>query len=89
MSLKDVEIDGKKIYLKKRMFGYKIVYPIRNEDGSINWINLLFGGWGNLVKLLFYIGFAVLLYFGIHQLMGNCQYIAANPCEFCYNMAVG
>ena len=41
-----------KVYLKKDMFGWRIVNPIKNEDGSINWINLLVGGWRNFTFLI-------------------------------------
>jgi len=43
---------GDKLYLKKDIFGYRIVNPIKNEDGSINWINILFGGYRNLIFLI-------------------------------------
>jgi hypothetical protein len=50
-----------KIYLKKGMFGWKVVYPIQNEDLSINWKNLISGGhWINLII----IGLIVLIILG-------------------------
>ena len=45
-----------KVYLKKDIFGYRVIHPIKNDDGSINWPNLLFGGWKNLFLLLFILG---------------------------------
>ena len=71
-----IDVGGKKVYLKKGIFGYRIVYPIKNEDGSYNWTNLLFGGNSNLVKLLIYIGIAVLIYFGFHDMMYQCEQLA-------------
>ena len=52
--LKRIEIEGEKIYLNKsKWFGWKVVKPIRNEDGSINWKNLLIGGsWFNLIFVI-------------------------------------
>jgi hypothetical protein len=52
--MEEIEIEGKKIYLKKDIFGlYKVIYPVKNRDGSINWNNLLFGGhWFNWVKIM-------------------------------------
>ena len=43
--LKEVIIDGEKIKLSKSpVFGWGVVYPLKNDDGSINWKNLIFGG---------------------------------------------
>jgi hypothetical protein len=43
--IKEVNITGDRIYLtKSKLFGYKVVYPIRNEDRTINWKNLISGG---------------------------------------------
>jgi len=42
---------GDKLYLKKDFLGYRIVNPLKNDDGSINWANLLFGGYRNLIIL--------------------------------------
>jgi len=39
-----------KVYLKKGFTGWQVVFPIKNEDGSVNWKNLLTGGsWWNWV----------------------------------------
>ena len=40
------------VYLKKSGNNYRVVHPIKNEDGSWNWFNLLTGGsWMNLIIL--------------------------------------
>lgn len=41
------------IYLSKDFFGWKVVHPIKNEDGSYNWFNILIGSWWNLIGVLF------------------------------------
>ena len=46
-------VEGDIINLKKGMFGYRVVHPIKNEDGTTNLINLLIGGWGNFWMLIF------------------------------------
>ena len=39
------ELDnGESILLKKDILGYRIIYPIKNLDGSWNWKNLIAGG---------------------------------------------
>lgn len=42
-----------KVYLKKGFMGWKVVYPIKNEDGTTNLKNLISGGsWWNLIIIL-------------------------------------
>ena len=51
--IKGIEIEGERLNLKKGIFGYRIVHPIKNEDGSTNWFNLITGGsWGNVFKIM-------------------------------------
>jgi len=71
--------------LKKDWFGYRIVYPIKNLDGTINWWNLLVGGKRNAFRLLIYSAIILLIYFGVNELISSYKLIAANPCEFCEN----
>ena len=41
-------------YLKKdELFGYRVIYPYKNPDGTIHWFNLLTGGsWAKLIVTL-------------------------------------
>ena len=54
MKIKRVEIEKEKIYLKKsNFFGWSVVYPYKNEDGTANWFNLLTGGtWAKLILVI-------------------------------------
>jgi hypothetical protein len=81
--METIELNGEKVHLKKDYFGWRIIYPYRNEDGSINWINLLFGGRKNLVTLILYMLIVFLLYMGIQELISAYKVIANNPCGFC------
>jgi hypothetical protein len=74
--------ENEEIYLTKDFFGYRIVHPIRNKDGSINWVNMLFGGWRNLFILIIILIIVFGLYFGIQELLAGCQDLAANPCKY-------
>jgi hypothetical protein len=48
----DLPID-EKIYLKKSFGEWKVVHPIKNDDGTINWFNFLIGGsWFNFILLI-------------------------------------
>lgn len=74
--------EGEKVYLKKDFLGYRVIEPWKNQDGSINWFNLLLGGKRNLFMLLVIILIAVSVYFGIHEQLEQAKKIAENPCEF-------
>jgi hypothetical protein len=41
---------GDKIEIKKSFDTWKVVYPVKNKDGTWNWFNLLTGG--SWIKLL-------------------------------------
>ena len=70
------------VYLKKGMFGYRVVYPIRNPDGSLNWINVLFGGYENLIKLIIILFIFFCFIYGVQEMMGSCKDMAKNPCKY-------
>lgn len=58
--------EGEKIYLKKDYFGWRIVNPLRNPDGTWNWVNMIFGGWRNFASLI-----AILALIGIFMWVYN------------------
>ena len=46
--------------VKSKFFRYRLVYPIKDENGKINWFNLLTGGsWGNLIMVIIICSFLV------------------------------
>ena len=58
--IKEVNIDGEVVYLKKSFLGWSAVKPIK-INGKINWKNLIAGGsWWNLLI----IGFIVVVVLG-------------------------
>lgn len=75
-----------KVHLKKGWFGeWRVVYPLKNDDGSWNWFNIVFGSKGNIIFLLLLLIVGCVMYFGVKDLISNYQIIADNPCDFCYN----
>ena len=59
-------------YLRNsQIFGWGVVYPIKNEDGSINWFNLLTGG--SWIRLLMLVVFIAILLFAIAEYAGNAE----------------
>lgn len=50
--IKEVIIDNDKVYMKKDFSGWRVIYPIKNTDGSWNMKNLILGGsWWNFLKI--------------------------------------
>ncbi len=47
--MEKVNVNGESVYLKKsNIFGWAVIHPWKNDDGSINWLNLITGGsWAN------------------------------------------
>lgn len=42
--IKKVNLDGEEVFLRKGLDGWRIVHPIKNEDGTWNLPNLLYFG---------------------------------------------
>lgn len=63
LKIKKVQVEGEGIYLKNSpLMGWGVVYPWKNEDGSINWFNFLTGGrWSNLVMTIIIVALLVLV----------------------------
>lgn len=60
-----VEVEGESIYLHKSKY-WKVIYPVKNEDGSFNWPNLWKGTKANLgfvTFILFLMGCFFLAYY--------------------------
>jgi len=71
-----VELDGETLFLKKGMFGYRVVYPIRDKDGNFNWFNFLTGGsWGNLIKIGIIVGIILLLIYSYLSDLSSCRHL--------------
>lgn len=79
-----VDIDGERVSLAKTdsIWGWRVVHPIKNEDGTTNWMNLLFGGKGNLITLIFIMIVLGGIVFGVSQMMESCNDMAANPMKY-------
>lgn len=81
---KTIDIDGEKIHLAKsdKIWGWRIVHPNRDENGKIVWMNLLFGGKGNLANLIILLLILSLAGYGIYEMTASCRAMAANPCKY-------
>ena len=56
------------------------IYPPVNEKGNINWINLIFGGKKNFIKLLLVLGIIALFIFGYIEAYTNYNQVINNTC---------
>ena len=86
--MEKVNIGGKVVNLKKGRFGYRVVHPIKDENGKIIPINFLVGGWANFFKIIFIIIILLLFFYGVKQMMISCNNMAAHPEQYfkgCYN----
>lgn len=80
-NIKEINVDGERLFIKKSKLGTRIVYPIK-VDGKINWKNLLIGGsWGNLIKLIFIISALLFIAFSYKHDMNNCINYAMDLCR--------
>ena len=75
--------EGERINLKKGMFQWRVVNPTNDENGKIIWINVLFGGWANLIMLIiFLLLLGLIMYSYNHDIMAMKD-VVANPCNYC------
>ncbi len=89
--IKKIEIENQPIYLKKDPFGrggYRVVYPYRNEDGSINYFNLLTGGsWWNIFVVSFIVFALIGSIWAYRRDIGVCtdlmNKVVEDPCKWC------
>jgi hypothetical protein len=52
-----IKINNEEVVLKKDFTGWRVVYPLKNQDGSTNWKNVLVGGsYWNLLKIGLIVG---------------------------------
>ena len=70
------------ISVKKGKFGYRVVHPHKDENGKIIWINLLIGGWGNFLTLIFIMIVILSFLYGVKEMMTGCNDMAKNPCAY-------
>lgn len=66
------------------------IYPPINEDGSINWINLVFGGKKNFIKLLLIFAIIAMVLLQFNELFNVIKALREEPCfKFCLNNPIG
>ena len=80
------------VYLKEDIFGWRVVHPVRNDDRTINWNNLLIGGLGNFLKTGVFLGIILVLLFSyshdVQEIKDFYGTIANDPIAYCKNLCV-
>lgn len=98
-----MNVDGKywidkNVFVKKEaIFGlehHRLVYPLKKDDGSINWFNLCTGGsYWNLIKVAIFVSLMVALVLVYKHDMSSCVAIndklAAKCMEIDFGEATG
>lgn len=71
---KKVEIEGEQLYLNKsKVFGWTVVYPVKNEDGTLNWKHFIAGRtWWNLIIIMMFIVLFFAAGYEYNQNMKEC-----------------
>ena len=50
MTIHWVKVEGREVALKRSEKSFRVIKPFRNNDGTLNWFNILVGGsWLNLI----------------------------------------
>ncbi len=72
-------------YLEKTKKGkYRIIHPIKDEEGKINLKNLFIGGsWTNLFVLMWIISLLLFISWSYKNDTATCFEILEDPCERC------
>ena len=74
---------GDKVYMKKDLFGWRIVQPIHNEDGTLNWFNILTGGTRNLAFTILMVVFVLSFFWVYNHDTAEMQKVVEEPCLYC------
>jgi hypothetical protein len=74
-------------YLKKdELFGYRVIYPYKNPDGTIHWFNLLTGGsWAKFGVTLLIVALILFSVWAYKTDVATCYEVIKDPCDYCDN----
>lgn len=89
-----------KVYMKKDIFGWRVVQPLRKDGSSLNiknifdgntiWINLLIGGWRNFIFLLIILALLSFQMYSydhdVQAIQDNYKVIASDPIGWCHEI---
>lgn len=79
--IKETNIDNEKIYLRKDIFGWGIVNPVR-VDGKINWKNLWLGSRKVIILTIIWLLIMGFIFYGVNVMVSSCRDMTKNPCNY-------
>jgi len=84
---KDLPLE-EKVHLKKAIDGWRVVYPIKKSDGSIDWFVVLTGGsWAIFIKTLLFVAVLLLVTWSYSHDTGQCRDLIENICDYSINIS--
>lgn len=75
--------EGEKVYLKKDSSGWRVVEPIRDEQGKFKWKRFMLGTKRERRFMYFIIFLAIVSYLAFDEQLNNYKRVMDNPCAFC------
>ncbi len=81
-TLKSIEIENEKVYLKKDFFGWRTIEPLKNPETG-EWILKNLWSKKGLAMLVFVIVILSLFYLAFQEQINNYKKVMENPCSFC------
>lgn len=91
--IKWIDVEGERVALKGGKNNWRVVAPIKDESGKLNWFNLLTGGKRNLITLIIFllvVTFALWSYnHDIKEIQASYQAIANDPIGWCKDVNSG
>lgn len=72
-----------KVYLKKDIFGWRTVEPIKDENGKVLWKRMILGTWRERAFMGFIILLVLFSYLGFKEQLNNYYSVMNNPCAYC------
>ena len=70
------------VYLRKDMFGWRVVNPIKNDDGTFNWKNVWLGNRKVIIFTIIWILIMGFIFYGVNEMISSCKDMADNPCKY-------
>lgn len=65
-------IEGEVVNIKRGFDGWRVYYPIKNDDGSINWFNLITGG--NIFNLVWVVIVVLVICLFFYEYWSNLNF---------------
>lgn len=75
--------EGTKVYLKKDWTGWRVVEPIKDQNGKFLWKRIFLGTTKERVFLGFIALIVLLGYLAVDEQIDNYKRVMDNPCAYC------